>query len=179
MSAMLNYMGTELIIQIQSAYRSRFELAIERGFDDPANKYFWLYEELQYRLGFLRQITLFIDALPRFICKGAEDEAVGYVVRFVSRLYSNENCGCPELKDGQHPFFNDANRYFCDFTEALNHFGTDYDLSNHPILYIDLCECLVRAARLHLQIREQQYHAIDRDKFNVLMQMPKLLPESA
>lgn len=179
MAKILNYYGTELLESIRCTYSGRMKLAEEHGFNASESRYFWLYDELQYRLLFLRRTMLYIDALPAFIKKESEEEAVGYVVRFTTAFFNQENCGNAEIVDGRHPFFNDDNSYYGDFTEALNHLDMDYDFSNHPALYIDLTECVVRAARLHLQIRERQYHAIDRDNFDVLMQMRERLPATA
>ena len=179
MPVIMKYYGLDLLDQVQEAYRKRYDLAVERGFDEPNNKYYWLFEELQYRLQFLRQMILFIHALSSFILSGSENDALGYVVRYSTRFFSNTNCGEVTRENDQHPYFNDANGYYCDFTEALNHFDSDYDFSNHPLFLVDLTECAVRAARLHLQIREHQFHAIDRDKFDALMQMRVQLPASA
>ena len=44
----------------------------------------------------------------------------------------------------------------------------DYDLSNLPLFYVDLCEYVVRAIRLYLQIREGSFHAIDKGKFETI-----------
>ena len=179
MTVIMHYYGMELLGQIRDAYLKRYGLALERGFNDPASKYFWLYDELRYRLEFLHQMELFLNALPKFIATGAEDDAVRYVVRYATRFFSNENCGEVKEEDGHHPFFNDANGYYRDLTESMNHIDPDYDLSNHPLLLVDLTECAVRAARLYLQIRERQFHAIDRDRFDALMQKSAQLPVSA
>ena len=173
------YYGPELLDQIRDAYRHRADAAVERGFNQPSSKYLWLYRELEFRLNFLHRTVLFLDALPKFISEGKEEEALGYVVHYVSALFSRENCGNVEEKDGKHPFFSDCNLYYRDFNESLNHFDREYDLKNHPLLYVDLSECTVRAARLYLQIREKQFHAIDRDNFDPLMQMREQIPDSA
>ena len=177
--AIMDYYGMELLTEIQSVYSQRYKLAVERGFDKPGSKYKWLYDELQYRLRFLRQIILFSEALAQFIRPGSEEDAVRYVVRYVSGFFNDENCCVTEHEGGRHPFFNDENGYYIDFKEALDRVDANYDLTIHPLLLVDLTECAVRAARLHLQIREQQYHAIDRDKFDTLMQMCDQLPASA
>lgn len=56
-----------------------------------------------------------------------------------------------------------------DFQEAVDNFSADYDLSNLPLFYVDLCEYVVRAIRLCLQIREGSFHAIDKGKFETIM----------
>lgn len=179
MAGILNYCGPELLSEIREAYAQRISLATERGYADPGSRYYWLYEELEYRLRFLRQAQLFIDALPRFITEKAEDDAVGYVVRFVTAFFNPENCGNAQNVDGRHPYFNEENRYYQAFTEALEHLDRNYDLADHPLLFVDLTECVVRAVRLHLQIREREFHAIDRNKFDALMQMREPMPASA
>ena len=179
MIGIMRYFGPCLLVQIREAYQNRFNQALERGFDDPANKYFWIYDELRYRLNLLYQAFLFLDALPKFICEGKEIEAVRYVIRYSTRFFLKENCGSVENEGSQNPFFNDGNEPYRDFTEAINHFDMDYDLTNHPLLYVDLSECVVRAVRLYLQIRERKFHAIDRANFNALIQAREQLPAPA
>ena len=179
MTGTMNYYGLELLSQIREAYMKRYTLAVERGYGDSGDKYYWLYEELLYRLQLLRQVFLFLNALPVFIKKDEEIEAVRYVVRYTTRLFLKENCGSMEGENGRNPYFNEENGLFCDFTESINHIDKDYDLSNHPLLYVDLTECAVRAVRLYFQIRERQFHAIDRANFNALMQVREQLPAPA
>ena len=63
--------------------------------------------------------------------------------------------------------------------ESICAIGTGYDLEERKLLYKDLCECAVRAARLYLQIRERRICAIDRGNFGCLMRMRQPLPVSA
>ena len=122
------YFGMELLEQFRTAYLQRSRLATDRGYHSPDSKYYWISEELMYRLQFLRKTQLFIAAFPEFIRKGAEEDAVGYAVSFASGFFNRENIGEAECEDGQHPFFNDENVYYRDFTEALYHIDTNYDL---------------------------------------------------
>ena len=49
--------------------------------------------------------------------------------------------------------------------------GEDYDTTILPLVYIDLCEYVVRSVRLLLQIREMTIAAVDREKFDVVMEL--------
>ena len=92
-----------------------------------------------------------------------------YVVSYTSALFAPD--GPSSVNRGQddvHPYFNDGNPYWLDFQEAVDNFSADYDLSNLPLFYVDLCEYVVRAIRLYLQIREGSFHAIDKDKFETI-----------
>jgi len=167
---MLNYYGYQLLQELLDYYKPRLQLAEERGYAVQGSKYAWLYEELQHRMRFLRQTVLFLDALPKFM--GGEDDSkpMQYVVSYTSRFFTPESIGdiARDAAD-THPFFNSGNIYWNELQQALDHFGVDYDMSNLPLLYVDLTEYVVRASRLYLQIREGHFRAIDRDKFDSIM----------
>ena len=59
--------GIDLLTQIQSAYQNRYQLALERGYQQEGNRFFWLYDELHYRLLVLREAILVLFALPHFL----------------------------------------------------------------------------------------------------------------
>ena len=59
--------GIDLLHQIHSAYFPRYQLALERGYQQEGNRFFWLYDELHYRLQVLREAILFLNALPPFL----------------------------------------------------------------------------------------------------------------
>lgn len=167
---MMDYYGVDLLKAIRDAYAPRCELAQERGYAVEGNKYYWLYEELHYRMQVIRQAMLFLDALPQFLCQTDEDKHLQYVVGYASSFFTQDKMGGAERDEqGGHPIFNDGNPYWVDVQEAMDHFDKNYDLKNLPLLYIDSCELVVRMIRLHLFVREKCYHAIDREKFDSLM----------
>ena len=92
------------------------------------------------------------------------------MVSYTSALFAPDGASSVDRgQDDVHPYFNDGNPYWLDFQEAVDNFSADYDLSNLPLFYVDLCEYVVRAIRLYLQIREGSFHAIDKGKFETIM----------
>ena len=169
---MLEYYGVDLLNEIQEYYLPRFRLAEERGYAVQNSKYFWLFEELQQRIRMLRQTLLFLETLPKFMQCEDEYRPLQYVVSYVGKLFTVESIGeIARSEQDIHPFFNDSNPYWEDLQEALNHFDQSYDMNNLPLLYVDLCEYVVRAIRLYFQVRERQFKAIDRGKFDAIMHL--------
>lgn len=167
---MLKYYGVDLIQTLYAYYLPRLQLAEERGYAVEGHQYCWLFEELRERVNTLRQTTLYIDALPKFMVGQTDSEPMQYVVRYSSRLFSENSIGKFERDDaGVHPLFKETNPYWVEFQEIQDLFAPDYDIMDQPMFYVDLCEYVVRAMRLYLQIRESQFHAIDRNKFDELM----------
>lgn len=169
---MLEYYGVDLLNELQEYYLPRFQLAEERGYAVQSSKYYWLFEELQQRIRMLRQTVLFLEALPKFM--QCEDECLPlqHVVSYVGKLFTVESIGEIARSDQDiHPFFNVSNPYWQDLQEALDHFDQAYDMKNLPMLYVDLCEYITRAIRLYFQIRERQFKAIDRGKFDAIMHL--------
>lgn len=162
---MLMYFSEELLQELLDYYLPRFRLAEERGFSAPDSKYIWLYEELRLRISVLRQTQLFIEALPKFMDSTDRDKPMQYVVSYSSTIFAPEQMGAVDASS----FFNDSDPYWLDFQEASDHFAADYDFSDLPLYYVDLCEYIVRTVRLYLQIRETAIHAIDKGRFAELM----------
>lgn len=169
---MLEYYGVELLTELQEYYLPRFRLAEERGYAVQNSKYYWLFGELQQRIRVLRQTLLFLESLPKFMQCEDEFKPLQYVVSYVGKLFTVESIGeIARSEQDIHPFFNDSNPYWEDLQEALNHFDQTYDMNNLPLLYVDLCEYVIRAIRLYFQIRERQFKAIDRGKFDAIMHL--------
>ena len=162
---MLMYFSAALLQELLDYYIPRFRLAEERGFSAPDSKYFWLYEELRLRISVLRQAQLFIESLPKFMEGADHDKPMQYAVSYTSAIFAPEQLGTADVD----PFFNDANPYWLDFQEASDNFVPNYNLSNLPLCYVDLCEYIVRTVRLYLQIREMAIHANDKGRFAELM----------
>lgn len=177
---MLYYFGQEFLQGLQNYYGQRLALALERGYDASGNKYFWLYTELELRIKAIRQTILFLNALPRFMGTSTGEESMGYVAKYIGDFFSSESIGEEKRSDGQeHPYFNASNPYWTQFQEALDNFGMEYDMTLLPMLYVDLTEYVVRGLRLYFQIRERKFCAIDRGKFEDLMQPKAPLPVTA
>ena len=167
---MLAYFSTELLKELLDYYLPRYRLAEERGFAVQGSKYAWLYDELRLRVSTIRQALLFLDSLPKFMECEDNSKPMQYVVSYTSALFAPDGASSVDRgQDDIHPYFNDGNPYWLDFQEAVDNFPTDYDLSNLPLFYVDLCEYVVRAIRLYLQIREGSFHAIDKGKFETIM----------
>ena len=176
---MLEYYGVALLAELLEYYLPRFRLAEERGYAVQNGKYHWLYEELQHRVRLLHQTILFLEALPKFMQCEDEYMPLQHIVSYAGKLFTVDAIGEIARSDQDvHPFFNDANPYWVDLQESLEHFDQNYDMKNLPMLYVDLCEYVVRAVRLHLQIREQQLKSVDRGKFDILMHMKSPVPNA-
>lgn len=173
--------GADLLRRIYEAYLERYQKALQRGYDAEGDRYHWLYYELLTRVQKLREAILFLDALPRFLDTVEDDKALQYVFGYTSRLFSPENIGTSDRSEGEeHPFFHEGNPYWRELQEGMDIFNESEILKNRPLLYVYACELVTRAIRLYLQIREAKFHAIDREKFNGLMQMTKAaLPGTA
>jgi|GEM_PF-1204914 hypothetical protein len=167
---MLNYLGTELISEIQKAYNERLQLAVERGYSDPGSKYYWLFEELSYRVKLLRQVNLFLNSLSLYMTSKDGDQPMYFVVSYTTDLFTEKRIGEAAFnREGKEQFFLESCTYWLEMQEVLDIMGHGYNYTNLPLYYVDLCEYAVRAVRLHLYIREREFHAIDRDKFDALM----------
>ncbi len=167
---MLQYLGPELLDEIRSSYADRFQLARDRGYGKPESKYHWLYEELDYRIRLLRQVSLFLRSLSAFMTGTNGDKPMFYVVSYTTDLFVEESIGQAAYNhEGAEKFFDQGNVFWREMQEVLDVMGHDYDFANLPMYYVDLCEYAVRCVRLHLYIREKAFHAIDRDKFAGLM----------
>lgn len=162
---MLMYFSEELLQELLDYYLPRFHLAEERGFSTPDSKYIWLYEELRLRISVLRQAQLFMKALPKFMDSADRDKPMQYAVSYSSTIFAPEQLGTADASS----FFNDTNPYWLDFQEVSDHFTADYDFSDLPLYYVDLCEYIVRTVRLYLQVRETAIHAIDKGRFAEFM----------
>ena len=169
---MIEYYGKDCLDRIFNYYRERYSQAKERGYNTDGSKYFWLYKELKERLLIIRQAVCFLEALPKFMNGTSDEQIFQYATTYVNSLFRPELTG--KLKrdeaDG-HPFFNPANPYWTQMNEVLDGMADDYDTSIRPLLYVDLCEYIVRAVRLLLQIREMTIAAIDREKFDAVMEL--------
>lgn len=175
---MLNYFGLKLLQDLYDYYMPRFRLAEERGYGVEGNKYAWLFDELRLRILTIRQTILYLEALPKFMIGVDENQPMQYVVSYTSKLFTEQSVGRIERDgDNTHPFYNKDNPYWVAFEEIQEHFSTDYDMRDLPMLYVDLTEYVVRALRLYLQIREVRFHAIDREKFDDLMGAKAPLPK--
>ena len=167
---MLNYLGTELISEIQKAYSERFQLAVERGYSEPGSKYYWLFEELSYRTRLVRQVNLFLNSLSLYMTSKDGDKPMYFVVSYITDLFTEKRIGEAAFnRAGKEQFFHESCTYWQEMQEVLDVMAHGYDFTNLPMYYVDLCEYAVRAVRLHLYIRERKFHAIDRDKFDDLM----------
>ena len=169
---MIEYYGKDCLDRIFNYYRERYSQAKARGFNTKENTYFWLYNELRTRLSIIRQAVCFLGALPQFMSGTNDEQTIQHVTAYVNGLFRPDLTG--ELKRDAadvHPYFNLANPYWVQMNEVLDDVGEDYDTSILPLLYVDLCEYVVRAVRLLLQIREMTIAAIDRDKFDAVMEL--------
>lgn len=162
--------GTELLTLIQSTYQARFQKALERGYDQQGNRYYWLYDELHIRLQTIREAILFLDALPKFLNTAEDDKMFEYVISFVMRYFSHKSIGATDDPEGHNPFFQDQNPYWQDFQEAMDALNEPVLLQSLPLFFVYSSELVVRAIRLYFQIREAKFHAIDRGNFDGLMQ---------
>jgi hypothetical protein len=177
---MLFYYGVELLHKLQTYYTPRLQTALSRGFDAEEHKYHWLYTELCLRVQVLQQSMLFLNALPQFMKEDDTDSAFRYVISYASDWFRNGAIGeTPKEDDAKSPFYADDNPYWADVNEALEHFDRDYKVKLLPMLYVDLCEYVVRCVRFLFHIREHCVHAIDKDKFDALMQRVEFLPSIA
>ena len=171
--------GTDLLHQLHTAYFSRYQKALERGCDQEGSRYYWLYEELHYRLQVLREAILYLNALPSFLQCQDDEKPYQYVIEFITRYFSIDNIGQPGGPGGENPFFKDDNPYWKDLNEAMDQFSDEQLLRDLPLFYVYSCEVVSRAIRLYFQIRESEYHAIDREKFDALMTGAAALQTSA
>ena len=169
---MHEYYGKECLDRIFNYYRGRYLQAEERDFNTEESKYFWLYSELRVRLLIIRQAICFIEALPKFMGETSDEQTFQYTTTYVNSLFRPELTGELKRDDADvHPFFNSANPYWVQMNEVLDDMGEDYDTTILPLVYIDLCEYVVRSVRLLLQIREMTIAAVDREKFDVVMEL--------
>lgn len=177
---MLYYFGQEFLLRLQNYYGQRLALALEHGYNADGNKYYWLYMELELRVKAIRQTILFLNALPKFMGTATGEESMGFVTKYIGAYFTSESIGEEKCADEQkHPYFNDSNSYWKQFQEAIDNFGMGYDMTLLPILYVDLAEYVVRGLRLYFQIRERKFCAIDRGKFEDLMQAKPSLAVTA
>ena len=169
---MLEYYGMNCLEHIHDYYRGRYSQAKERGYNTDGSKYFWLYKELRERLLIICQAVRFLEALPKFMSETSDEQIFQYATTYVNSLFKPELTGELKRDDADvHPFFNPANPYWVQMNELLDGMADDYDTSILPLLYVDLCEYVVRAVRLLLQIREMTIAAIDREKFDAVMEL--------
>ena len=177
---MLCYYGIELLQQLQDYYRHRLQMAQSRGFMEQGHKFYWLYEELLLRTQLLRQTMLYLDALPKFMNENDTDAAFQYVISYGSDWFRKNAIGeSPQTTDGKSELYSDSDPYWSDVVEAMDNFGTDYNVKVLPLLYIDLCEYVVRCVRFLFHVREHYAHAIDKEKFDELMKRDNALPSTA
>lgn len=175
---MLNYLSKDLLDEVRSTYAERFRLAHDRGYSDPSSKYYWLYEELGYRLRLLRQVNLFLNSLSMYMASRDGEQPMYFVVSYTTNLFTEKRIGEAAFnRKDKEMFFHESCTYWQEMQEVLNLMSHDYDFANLPMYYVDLCEYAVRAVRLHLYIRERAFHAIDREKFDTLMQR-QLYPDN-
>ena len=176
---MLHYLGLEFLRELLDYYSQRLALALERGYSTEGSKYYWLYAELDLRVNCMRQVKLFLDALPRFMVGNDEEMFFSYVVNYSHQILSDPSLSVLHDQSDPHPFFNASNPYWADLQQALDNFGVEYESSILPLTYIDLCEYVICTLRLYFQIRERCCGAIDRDKFDEVMHMRTALAPTA
>ena len=98
------------------------------------------------------------------------EAAISYVVRYTSAWFKRNRIGEFEgTEAGSNPYFKDSNHYWVEFQEVVEAIDTTYDCTLHPLLYVDLCEYVVRCLRLYFFVREMQFKPIDRGNFEALM----------
>jgi len=171
---MLEYYGMNCLQRICDYYQGRYSQAKARGYNSRESKYFWLYKELRERLLIIRQAVRFLKALPKFMSEASDEQTFQYATTYVNSLFKPELTGELKRNDADvHPFFNPANPYWVQMNEVLDGMEEEYDTSILPLFYVDLCEYVVRAVRLLLQIREMTSAAIDREKFDTVMELDR------
>lgn len=177
---MLDYLGIEFLDDLQTHYRRRLNLAVEKGFTEPGNQYHWLYEELRTRALTVSQVKRFLTALPAFMVSATEDQIFQYVMSYTTAFFKPNVIGeiAHDAQD-RHPYFNDENPYWVQMNEVLDALGPNYDTAISPLLFIDLSEYVVRSLRLYCYIREHEIHEVDRGKFDQLMKASRTLASSA
>ena len=177
---MMYFYGKDLLNKLCNYYGNRLRTAKEHGFEEPSAKYNWLYLELDFRVKLLRQVRLFLDALPEFLTHCTEDSAMQYVVgltspwfteKYIDKLPSEESGGCP--------YFTNRNPYWTAISEVMDNLDTDTDFTVLPMFYLLLSEYVIRNLRLYFYLRERQYKPIDREKFDELMTLDNGLKASA
>lgn len=163
------YYGLDLLRYLTEYYSARLALATERGFQKAGSKYHWLYDEISERVNVLQQAKQFLDALPLFLTQeDGGEKAFSYMTSFVCQWFSDAFFGSGPGEDAAS-FYSSQNEYWSDIEELSTVIGPDYDLTQLPQVYVDLCEYLVRYLRLYFQIREKRVVAVDRDKFDEVM----------
>ena len=166
---MLYYYGADLLSRLYRYYGRRLQTAVERGFTEPGHQYYWLYQELKIRVKTIRQVHYVLLALPAFM-KGAEEaELYRYVMDYTASFFT-------EAGEKEEYFSND-NLYWCQFQESVDRFDKDYDTALLPVTYVDVTECIVRALRMYFYVREHEHTAIDRQRFDDVMEArPAIAP---
>lgn len=167
----MKYCQATLFSSLCEYYSERHSKALMREYDQPGSKYHWLYQELAERVTTLSNAKLFMEALPLFM---REDEgcekSLSYVTSYVGELFVGIPCE-QLLKEG--------NVYWDDFMEVQEVINRKAELTFQPQVpqfYLDLCEYVVRCIRLYFYVREKVVCAIDRDKFDSVMDMRLAIP---
>lgn len=167
----MRYCHATLFPALCAYYSERYSKAIARNYNNPDSKYHWLYKELSERVTTLSSAKLFLEALPLFM---KEDEtcerSLSYATSFIADLFKDIPC---------EKLLQEGNPYWDDFMEAVENIDRKAELafqSQVPQFYLALCEYVVRCIRLYFYVREKVICAIDRDKFDSVMDTQLAVP---
>jgi hypothetical protein len=177
---MLFHFGIELLDKLDGYYGSRYQQARAQGYLQSNSKYYWLYVELELRVKLLRQARMFLDALPQYLIQSGWEPTLGYVVEYTGEWFSEKMLGVlPRDDAGRCTYLSDENPYWNEVQEVTEELNQDSVASVLPLFQITLVEYVVRSIRLYFYLREKQFKAIDREKFNSVMSLDEKLGTSA
>ena len=107
---MMFYYGQELMEKLTDYYGRRLNAARKQGFSDERAQYHWLFQELDYRVNLLRQVHMFMEALPPYRAMKKPDEVMAYVTQYAGAWFQEKNIGTlPQDAQGRCAFFSDSN----------------------------------------------------------------------
>ncbi len=174
------YYGTALLDRLKQHYETRMSMALSRGFDVDGSEYHWLFLELSHRVVTLRKVQAILSVLPEFMCHKTTDEVFAMVIGHTTAWFSDASIGeLPRDGAGNCTYYQDSNPFWVDYQMSMDRFTMDYDYTRLATFYVDLVEYFVMAVRLYFFIRERQFKAIDKKKYEELVGVRAALPTPA
>ena len=162
------HFGLVFLEKLEQYYTARLNAAMQQGFNDSATKYHWLYMELKLRAETIGQVKLFLSLLPEYLHRSDSENAMTFATQYADVWFMEQSVGqLPHNGNGNCSYFSEGNPYWADIQTAGA--GLNRSQSEEETLAC-ITEYVICCLRLYFYMREHQFRAIDREKFEHLMQ---------
>ena len=162
--------GTAFLEKLLRYYGQRLRKAKARGYDVAGTGYHWLYCELELRVDTIHMVHDFLGLLPQYLARSDVERTLALAVQYLGAWFMEKTTGpLPHDERGNCTYFSEENPYWQEVQAAGDYIGSDMDQTDQLQCQKSISSYVICCLRLYLYLREQQFQAIDRGRFDQLM----------